>query len=408
MTTTGEPTAVRRLACGAFGGLPRAFWFQWVGTLVNRLGTFVEPFLVLYLTSARGLSPGQAGVVLAGYGAGALVAPVLGGALADRVGRRATLVGGMLAAAAALLALSAARDPLHIAVAAGAVGLAGDLYRPASAALVADLVDPADRPRAYGLLFWAINLGFSVAAVAGGWLAERGYGLLFVADAATCAGFALLIALGVRGDTRPVRVVGEPRVGYGTALRDPLLVALVVLTFGYATLYVQAYVTLPLAVVDAGLSPARYGLVLAVNGVLIVVLQPFAAMWLARFDRIRVLAVATAVVGLGFATTGLAASVPAFAASVALWTLGEIGTAGSAQALVADLAPADARGRYSGLFGLGFGASAVAGPLVGATVYDALGPAALWWGCLALGAALAVGYLVLAGAVARRRGAPAG
>ena len=75
------------------GGLPAAYWRIWTGSLVNRSGSFVAPFLALYLTTVRGLSVAQTGVVLACYGAGSMAARPVGGVLADRVGRRATLVG---------------------------------------------------------------------------------------------------------------------------------------------------------------------------------------------------------------------------------------------------------------------------------------------------------------------------
>ncbi|NTX57420.1 MFS transporter, partial [Myxococcus sp. CA039A] len=76
------------------GGLPRTFWVLWLGTLVNRLGTFILPFLALYLTGERGFTVERAGLVASLYGAGAVVAGPLGGMLADRVGRRLTVAGG--------------------------------------------------------------------------------------------------------------------------------------------------------------------------------------------------------------------------------------------------------------------------------------------------------------------------
>src|SRR4051794_38438176 len=89
------------------GGLPPAFWALWSGTLVNRLGSFVLPFLSLYLTRARGYSVGEAGAVLTAFGFGAALSQPLGGTLADRIGRRRTMAGGLAAAAAALVALGA-------------------------------------------------------------------------------------------------------------------------------------------------------------------------------------------------------------------------------------------------------------------------------------------------------------
>jgi MFS family permease len=198
---TESPPVTRRSAAAWWqrtaGGLPRPFWFLWAGQLVNRLGYFVEPFLALYLVRGRDLSATTAGALVAAFGLGAFASQIVGGWLADRAGRRITLVVGMVATAGALLGLGAARDLVSLAVFAMLAGVAIDLYRPAVAALVADLVAPADRPRTFALLYWAINLGVSIAAVLGGALAERGYWLLFVIDAATCLAFAALIARGV-------------------------------------------------------------------------------------------------------------------------------------------------------------------------------------------------------------------
>lgn len=62
----------------------------WGGALANRLGTMVQPFFAFYLTGTRGLSLAEAGLVLAVFGCGSLVSPLLSGWLADRFGRRAT------------------------------------------------------------------------------------------------------------------------------------------------------------------------------------------------------------------------------------------------------------------------------------------------------------------------------
>ena len=133
-------------------GLPRAFWTLWAGTLVNRLGTFVQPFLALYLTAERGLSTEGAAVVVAGYGAGAFGASLAGGWLADRAGRRATLLLSLTGGAAAMAAVPFVRAPLALGLALAGLGFLVELYRPAVAAAVADLVSPEDRPRAYALL----------------------------------------------------------------------------------------------------------------------------------------------------------------------------------------------------------------------------------------------------------------
>src|SRR5450755_2041863 len=90
-------------------GLPRAYWVLWSGMLVNRLGSFVVPFLALYLTRVRGLSIGAAGVIVALWGAGSLASGPIGGILTDRVGRRSTLLAGTALGALAMLHLGVAR-----------------------------------------------------------------------------------------------------------------------------------------------------------------------------------------------------------------------------------------------------------------------------------------------------------
>lgn len=405
-TTAPSPHRFARALHSRLGSLPRAFWFLWTGTLVNRLGTFVEPFLILYLTDARGLSLGRAGLILTLYGVGSLCAQLLGGVLADRIGRRATMLVSLLSSAGALLLLGAARDPTLLAVAAVVMGLTGDLYRPAAGAFVADIVPPDQRPRAYGLLFWAINLGFAGATIAAGFLATVGYGLLFVVDAATCAIFAGVLAIGIR-ESRPQqdRPAGGTRPpGLGAALRDRVMLAFTGLALVFACIYFQVFVTLPLAMRDDGLGPAAYGAVIAVNGVLIVILQPLLINWLAARSRTLVLAGSHLLVGLGFGSTAFADSIPLYALTVVVWTLGEIGSATVAATVVADLAPEALRGRYMGLFGLAFGAAGVIAPGTGTLIFDRLGTGALGAACAVTGVALAVGQVALGPAISRRTG----
>jgi MFS family permease len=383
------------------GGLPRAFWALWAGSFVNRLGTMVEPFLAFYLTGVRGLSLAATGAVLALFGLGSVISQMLGGVLADRIGRRATLTGGMLATAAAMLALGYVTTTPVVIVVVFVLGVTIDMYRPASQALVADLVAPADRPRAYGLLFWAINLGFAVAMVLGGTLSRAGFTWLFWVDAATCAVYAVLIWRAVP-ETRVRRADREPG-GFADVLRDRVAVASVLIVFGYAFVYLQAYSTLPLAMRHAGLPPQAYGLAMAVNGIGIVIIQPVAVGWLQRHDPSRVLAAGMAVVGVGFGLTALADSTLAFAATVLVWTVGEVLFAAVSMAIVADLAPPHLRGRYGGLYGTAFSVAALLGPLVGSWLLGH-GTWLPWLTCAVLCAASGTGALALAPAVRRRRG----
>jgi MFS family permease len=339
--------------------------------------------------------------VLSLLGLGSAIGQPVGGVLADRIGRRRTMVLGLLSSAATLLVLGAATGFVAVAAAAFAYGLCLDLFRPAVQAAVADLVGDADRPRAFALQFWAINLGFSVATPLGGYLASRGYWLLFVLDAAASAVFALLILRGVP-ESRPVDsgAVGRLR----DVLSDRLMLALVASVVAASVVYLQAFVTLPLVFGDDGLGPGSYGLAIGVNGVLIVLLQPLLLGFLGARRRGPLLLVALSLQGVGFGMTAFADSMPAHVAAIAVWTLGEILQAGLLGALVAALAPEHLRGRYMGTFGFSFGAAAFLAPVLGTQVLDRAGEGALWGGAFAVCVASGVGLLVVAGAADRRVG----
>ncbi|MEV0798469.1 MFS transporter [Kribbella sp. NPDC050281] len=387
--------------------LPRAFWALWVCQLVNRLGSFVQPFLVLYLTHDRHLSAGTAGAVAAAVGAGSVAAQLSGGWLADRVGRRLTMLTCFFGTGAALILLGSARSMAMIWVTAFLVGLLGDLFRPAVQATVADLLEPGERVRAYGLLFWAINLGFSVSTVSAGVLASVGYGLLFWLNAGTSV-IAGLVIWAMVPESRPTPEAGVPRRPLlPVVLRDTVFLLMILLQIGYATIYMQGYSTLPLAMAGDGLPSSTYGLVIALSGVVIVLIQPFLGKWLVRIDRPKLLAASMLVVGLGFGIGAVVHTWWGYGLSVVVWTVGEIGFAAVIGAVFADLAPIDLRGRYMGLAGMAFGVGTVIGPLTGTNALEHFGPTVTWLGCAVLGVVIFIGQYSLAPALHARAAANA-
>lgn len=388
-------------------GLPRAYWVLWTGMLINRLGGFVVPFLALYLTQERGLAIDHAGWIVSLYGVGGLLSAPIGGALADRLGRRATLLLGLSLGALAMLATGFARTPLEIALAVLLLSLLGDLARPANQAMVADLVPEADRPRAYGFLYWAINLGFAVAPVVAGYAAGRGFRWLFIGDAVTTLAFAALVLVALP-ETRPSLPRPPAMASLLAPYRDPRLVAFLALQLLVMFSFNQGFVALPIDLRAHGIAPSLFGRLIAINGLLIVLLQPFAVALVGRFDRDRVLALGALLVGCGFGLTALVDTPPGYALSIGLWTLGEIAIAPVASTVVADLAPPELRGSYQGAFNTVFGASACLAPALGTLLLARAGAPVLWGTCLAAGVAAALGQLLVGRAFRARRERRAG
>jgi MFS family permease len=379
---------------------PRTYWFVWWGTLINRLGGFVVPLLTIYLIKVRHVSVSEAGGVVAVFGAGAIAASLIGGYLADRLGRKATLLISLFGSAIAMVVLGMVHEIELITVMVGVVGFVSELYRPAVLAL-ADVVPPMQRPQAYGLLHWVINIGFAFAAIIGGLLADADFTLLFYADAATSAIYGVIVALAVP-ETRPARVArAEQTAPSRPWFTDRELVVYAVITLGVALL---PTLTTPLSahMTQQGFSAAAFGAVYAVNGVFIIALQPVIATWNARRDPTRVIAAAALLYGAGFAMHGLATSVWLHAAAVMVWTLGEIFESPTRSSIIAALAPPDARGRYQGAIAMTFSAAHLIGPKLGMWTLQHAGPGVLWPSCLGLGVVVALA-MTATGPARRRR-----
>ncbi|MCF1599209.1 MDR family MFS transporter [Streptomyces muensis] len=390
--------ALRRATRETVSGLPREFWWLWTSTLVNRLGAFVATFMALYLTLDRGYSATYAGLVAALHGLGGVVSSIGAGVMTDRLGRRPTLLVAQASTAASVALLGFMHHPVAIAAVAFLVGAASNASRPAVQAMMADIVRPEDRVRAFSLNYWAINLGFAISSMAAGFIAEVSYLAGFLIEAGMTAVCAVVVFVKLP-ESRPPAVqdidAAEDKVGLGTVLRDGRFMSVVGLSFLVALVFQQGAVGLPIAMGDAGFSPADYGLAIAVNGVLIVALQIPVTRFIERRDARRILIVSSLLAGYGFGLTAFAGSVGVFTLTVCVWTLGEMLNAPTQTGLVVRLSPAHGRGRYQGMYTLSWSVAALVAPLMSGFVIDRFGAEWLWGLCAVVGTAAAIGYGVL-------------
>jgi MFS family permease len=393
----------------AAGGLPRTFWLLWTGTLINRLGSFVVILMAIYLTGERHFTQSQAGLVIGLYGAGGAIGTMTGGVLADRWGRRPTLLIAQLGAATLMMTLGLVHGYAQIITVAFLLGVFAEAARPAFSAMMIDVVPDRDRLRAYSLNYWAINLGFASAAIGAGFAAQYDYVLVFAVDAGTTL-LTALITVFFLAETRPatrsaVHAERGEQTGLRTVFRDRVFLIFIGLNLFAVLVMFQHQSTLPIAMTADGLSPSTYGGVIAVNGVMIVLGQLFVPKLIDGRNRSRVLALATLIVGIGFGLVTFADSAGFFALTVVIWTLGEMLQSPSNAALIAELSPVHLRGRYQGVNSLSWSAGAALAPIVGGLVQQHLGDAALWLGCAAVGALVAVGQLASGPARERRAAA---
>ncbi len=236
-------------------GLPQEFWFLWMGTIVNRLGGFVVPFLSLYLTSQRGVPVGRAGLIVALFGAGSFAAQLVGGELADRLGRRPVLLMSLLGAPPLTLALGLSHNLALIGVLTAYLDSSRTCIGQRSTRPSPTWCRADSRPRAFGYMYWAINLGAAVAPVVAGFMAHINYLLLFVGDAVTTLVYGLIVLIRIR-ETRPSEAGHAAHIPIKNRMaqvgKEPVLLAFTFLTLLFGLIYMQGMVTLPLDMQNHG------------------------------------------------------------------------------------------------------------------------------------------------------------
>ncbi len=371
--------------------LPREVWVLSAATLVNRAGTMVLPFLTLYVTGALGQSAARAGLVMALYGATALAVAPAAGRLCDRFGSLRLMKLSLAATGLLMLAFPLARSWPMLLVATVALGLASESFRPAMMATVSHLVGGELMRPAFALVRLAVNLGMSIGPAVGGFLAEASFRWIFWLDGATSLAAWAVLGLALSGSER--REAGEPGSASAPAARatsaahrDPRMILFLAALVPVGVVFFQHVSAMPLYLVrDLGLSPSTYGLLFTINTAMIVVLEvPFTGTT-AAWPHQRLMGLGCVLFGTGFGALALARGAWTVAATVVVWTFGEMLLFPAMNAYVSDIAPAERRGEYMGLFMMAFGASFMLGPWAGTLVMDRLGPKVLWAGTLALG-----------------------
>jgi MFS family permease len=357
--------------------LPGQYWILFNGTLVNRFGHFVIPFLAIYLRQ-QGFDAKVTSLTMGAYGAGALLAGVIGGYMADRLGRKNTMLISCGGAAAFMMLLSQAHTVPSLVITTFMTGLLTAMYGPAAGALIADLIPPALRVRAFSCQRLAINFGFAAGMATAGFMATRSFFALFVADAAT----TLILGLTVLFGLKPRAMVARENSGWGHALRHmrgnvPFQLAVVAsLLIGIVFWQMSSSYGLQ-ATEGAGLDERAYGLLMALNGILIVFLELPLTSYTKRLSPVLMMAVGYAIIGLGMGMNALGATLPVLMASMIVLTAGEMIAFPVNNGYMAALAPDEMRGRYQGVISISWSMATMVGPSAGISLYQS-NPTLLW------------------------------
>ena len=375
--------------------LPRSVSLLLAARTVNQLGAFSISFLTVLVINDYRAGIATAGLVSAAFGLATIPSRLLGGRLADRLGRRRTILLGLTGCAAAQLGIAAARSLTATAVLAVLLGLVFELYEPPCQAMIADAVPPAQRVRAFGLLTAALAAGGMGAGLIAAALGRWDLRWLFVADALSCLVCAAVLGAVLPADGGPVVRRSGPRRPDGVnPWRDRALLAMLASGTAFALIHLQIMMLLPLSLERRGLPASDAGLLFTVSAGTVIAAQP-----LLRLKRLSALPAPTALalgyllLAAGLAGYAAAAGLPLSLAATLVWSLGDLLIMGRAYAVAADLAPPGGAGRYLAVFGISWGIAGIAAPVVGTQILQHAPVPVLWAGMAGLCLALATAHL---------------
>ena len=372
------------------GGLPREVWLLFATNLINRAGTMILPFLVLYLTRELRFSPGRAGMMLAVYGATAIVAGPISGKLTDRIGALPIMRASLISTGLMLLVFPFARSFGSVMLLTIVWSGCAELFRPASLAAVTHVVPAHQRKAAFALNRLAINLGMSIGPALGGFLAAASFRAMFIVDAVTTLVAGAVLAL---TPWRALTGVGTPEwesedrhAARTSIFRDHSFLIFLAGVLLVGIVFFQHEAAMPLYLVRyLGLSPAFYGMLFTVNTLLIVALEVPLNTATAHWPNTRALIVGSVLFAVGFGALAVIASPAGVIATVVVWTFGEMMLFPAMAAHLGDIAPENQRGSYMGTYSMALSVAFTLGPWMGTHILDAFGPVAVWSVMLVLG-----------------------
>jgi len=371
--------------------IPKNIWILAAATLINRSGTMVLPFIALYANQVLNASKSDAGLVLAAYGIGAFITAPFAGRLSDKIGALRLMTISLFLTGIFLFLYSFVTDFNLFLVLTFVWAILSEAFRPASMAFISDEITSDRRKTAFALQRLAINLGMSIGPVIGGILSTINFHLLFYINGLTALAAGTFLIFSpfekheiVRKEAEVmVPVVPHQKV---SVFCDRRLIYFLLALIPVEIVFFQHIGALPLFIVsDLGYTNAVFGILTAVNTVLIIFIEVPLNDSMRHWDDRKALALGALLSAIGFGLMAFTNTIPPIVALIVVWTFGEMIFFPSSGEYVAKIAPEKQRGEYMGYFQMSFSFAFMVGPWLGTTVLDLYGPFNLWIGCLVFG-----------------------
>lgn len=382
---------------------PSKFWVLVAASFIDRVGgTLVFPFFALYITRRFHVGMTEAGYLFAIFAFSGLAGNMIGGALADKFGRKQMVIFGLIFSALSSLAMGLV-DDLNVFYALAAVsGLLSDIAGPAHQAMIADILPEKQRAEGFGLLRVTANLAWIIGPTIGGLLAAQSYLLLFVLDAITST-ITAGIVFRLIPETKPEPAAGKAPesiwqtvAGYRVVLRDWGYLGFLLASMLMLVVYQQMYNTLSVYLRDVhGVPEQGYGLLLSLDAVMVVLLQFWTTRRVKNRPPMLMMALGTAFYLVGFTMYGFVSTYVLFVVAIFIITIGEMIVMPVSQVLAAHFAPTEMRGRYLAFFSVSWMLPSAVGPWAAGVIMDNYDPRWVWYAGGIICAVAITGFVAL-------------
>jgi MFS family permease len=369
--------------------IPKNIWILSAATLINRAGTMVLPFIALYARQELNVSVGNAGLVLAFYGIGALISAPFSGKLSDKIGALKLMTISLLSTGSFLFLYSVVSNFIGFLVLSFIWAILSEAFRPASMSFISSEISSDRRKTAFALNRLAINLGMSIGPVVGGILSTINFHLLFYVDGITSllAGAFLIFSPWEKHEPAETLAKEQSFVHEKVSVfSDRRLLYFLIALIPVEVVFFQHIGALPLfIVIELGFPNSVFGFLTAVNTVLIIFIEVPLNDAMRNWEDWKSIGLGALLSGVGFGLMAFAQTIPPIVLLIVIWTFGEMIFFPSAGEYVAKIAPPKQRGEYMGYFQMSFSFSFMVGPWLGAFALEHFGSFYLWLGCLAFG-----------------------
>ena len=385
-----------------FRRYPFQFWLMLMGLVISTTGTtMVWPFLTIYASEKLLLPLAAVTSLMTFNSVSGFVSSVIAGSLVDRFGRKGMMVIGLFGMAIVYLGYMPAREFWQFALLMLLSGSFNPLYRVGTDAIVADMIEPENRTQAYSLVRMGRNVGVALGPILGGLVLSRSYNIGFITASIALTFFGLLTIFFLKETLQrdpnrhhdslrdQLRVISE-------ALRNKAFSRMV----GSFTL-MEICATLMWVVLavyikqNYGIGEAQYSWIPTTNALMVIFLQVLITRLTHKHSPTRVMPVGAAFYAVAMLLVALSGNFWGFLLAMIIMTFGELITAPTATAYVANLAPADQRGRYLGFFGLAWYVALSIGPMGAGFLSDNISIHAPWFAGAIVGVISVLSFLSL-------------